>query len=220
MRKQLIIPLLILTFNSFGQESETKHSYILLNPFNAVTNQIAITCEKRNGQNGPDITLGYIYQRHESALKSFGNVPVNYIIANTFYAYKGFLLYPGYNHYLKNRDSYFGIKGVFKYMFHDSLDLKWEWMTDESFVRRVQSDKLLVMGAELLYGVKKDLTQHLFFELFSGIGFRFKLHHFTVYDSYLDSDPLQHQDPAYPFNQNVTLIKPTVHLGINIGLKL
>jgi len=221
MKHRLLILFLLCTCYASGQEAETRCSYFMINPFNAGINQIALTYEKRHERTGLNLTIGYVYQRTENALNGFGIVPANYIVANTFYAYKGFLFYPGYNHYLKkNPDSWFGVKGVFKYMYHDSLDLAWQWNQGQSFTRRVQSDKLFVIGAEFLYGVKKEITKLFFYEIFAGIGLRVKFHNLTVYDSYLDKDPQQHQDPSYPFDQKIRLLKPTIHLGINLGLKL
>jgi len=221
MRYHFIVLFVFCTCYAFGQEPEIKYSYFFINPFNAGINQIALTYEKRHDQTGLNLTIGYVYHRTEKVLAGFGIVPANYIIANTFYAYDGFLLYPGYNHYFKkNPDSWIGVKGVLKYMFHDSLDLAWQWNEGESFTRRVQSDKLFVAGTEFLYGAKKEITKRFFYEIFAGVGFRFKFHNITVYDSYLDNDPSQHQDPSYPFNEKYRLFRPTIHLGINLGLKL
>jgi hypothetical protein len=221
MRQLFIILFILYTSFAFGQESGIDTSYFMINPFNAGINQIALTYEKRHEQTGLNLTIGYIYHRTEKSLSGFGYVPTNYIIANTFYAYDGFLFYPGYNHYLKkNRDSWVGVKGIFKYMFHDSLDLTWQWNEGESFTRRVQSDKLFVAGVEFIYGVKKEITKRFLYEIFTGIGFRFKFHNISVYDSYLDKDPQQHQDPLYPFNEKIRLFRPTIHLGINLGLKI
>lgn len=221
MRYWFIIFFVFCACFGFGQETETRWRYLTINPFNAGINQIAFTYEKRIEKNGLNLTIGYIYHRTEKALEGFGIVPANYIIANTFYAYNGFLIYPGYNHYLKkNPDAWVGVRSVFKYMHHDSLDLTWQWNEGESFTRRVQSDRLFVIGAEFLYGVKKEISKRFFYEIFAGAGFRFKFHNITVYDSYLDKDPLQHQDPSYPFNQKIRLFRPTIHLGINLGLKL
>lgn len=221
MRSWFIIFFILISCLADGQESEKKYSYLMINPFNAGINQIAITYERRNEQTGLNLTIGYVYHRTEKAIEGFGIVPANYIIANTFYAYDGFLIYPGYSHYLKkNPESWLGIKCVFKYMFHDSLDLTWQWKEGESFIRRVQSDRLLVTGVEFLYGVKKEITKRFFYEIFTGVGLRIKLHNIKVYDSYLDKDPSQHQDPSYPFTEKYRLIKPTIHLGINLGLRL
>lgn len=213
--------LCLFTVLASAQENETRNSYFLINPFNAGINQVAITYEKRHGLNAFNITTGYIYQRTEKAIEGFGIVPANYIIANTFWAYNGFLLYPGYCHYLeKNPQSWIGIKGVLKYMYHDSLDLPWQWNEGVSFVRRVQSDRLYVAGAEFLYGVKTEFTKRFFYEIFAGVGFRFKFHNITVYDSYLDIDPSSSLDPDYPYNENYRLFRPTIHLGINLGFKI
>lgn len=204
-----------------GQEKEITSSYFLINPFNAGINQVAITYEKRHNRNEFNITAGYIYQRTEKAIEGFGIVPSNYIIANTFYAYKGFLLYPGYSHYFeKNPESWIGIKGVLKYMYHDSLDLPWQWNEGESFLRRVQSDRLYVAGAEILYGVKTEFTKRFFYEIFAGLGVRVKFHNITVYDSYLDIDPSTSLDPVYPYNERYRIFRPTIHLGINLGFKI
>jgi hypothetical protein len=219
MRYRFIILFVITTCCVSGNESDS--SYLKINPFNAGINQIALTYERKHEQTGYNLTIGYIYHRTENALSGFGYVPANYIIANTLWAYNGVLFYPGYSFYLKkNPDSWIGIKGVFKYMFHDSLDLTWQWNEGESFTRRVQSDKLFVAGVEFLYGVKKEITKRFFYEIFTGVGFRLKFHNITVYDSYLDKDPQQHQDPSYPFNEKTRLVVPTIHLGINLGLKL
>jgi hypothetical protein len=218
-----LFKILFFFFYSFAiaQEPPAYRNFIYINPFNAGINQIAVTYENRKQQHSFNITAGYIYQRTENALKGFGAVPANYIIANTFWAYKGFLLYPGFNHYLKkNPESWFGVRGVFKYMFHDSLDLTWQWNESQSFTRRVQSDKLFVTGAEFLYGVKNEISKHFYYEIFTGVGFRFKFHNMTVYNSYLDKDRSQHQDPSYPFNEKHSLFRPTIHLGINLGLRL
>jgi hypothetical protein len=221
MRSFLIVILFSIALQLFSQEETARYNYLLINPFNAGINQVALTWEKRNDRNGYNLTAGIVYHRTEKAIQGFGIIPSNYIIINTFYAYDGMLLYPGYNRYLKkNPDSWIGVRGVFKYMHHDSLDLTWQWNDGESFTRRVQSDRLYVAGAEFLFGVKTDFAKHFFYEIFAGAGFRFKFHNITVYDSYLDIDPSSHQDPSYPFNEKYRLFRPTIHLGINLGLKI
>lgn len=221
-RTKIAIVFFFLPLCISAQEEESRnHSYFSINPFNAGMGTVAITYENRKGQNGYNLTAGYIYQRGEKVIDGLGFVPTNYLIINTFYAYNGFLLYPGYNHYLKrNPDSWIGVRGVFKYMYHDSLDLTWQWNEGESFTRRVQSDHLYVAGAEFLYGIKTDFSKHFYYEIFAGAGFRAKFHHITVYDSYLDKDPSKKQDPVYPFREKYILFRPTIHLGINLGFKL
>lgn len=221
MQHILKILFFFITIYAFGQDDQARRHYLFINPFNAGINQIAMTYENRKAQNSFTVTAGYIYHKTEQVLNGFGIVPSNYIIANTLYAYNGFILYPGYNHYLKkNPDAWFGVKGVIKFMYHDSLDLIWQWNDSESFTRRVQSDRLYVFGAEFLYGVKTEISKRFFYEIFMGAGIRLKFHNIIVYDSYLDSDPSQHQDPLYPFNERYRIFRPTIHLGINLGLKL
>ena len=84
----------------------------------------------------------------------------------------------------------------------------------------IRGGTFFVAGIELLFGVKTDFAKHFYYEIFAGIGFRVKFHNMTVYDSYIETDPSQHPDPIYPFNEKYTLFRPTVHLGINLGLKL
>ncbi len=217
----LVMLLFTLASSVASQELDARYKYFLINPFNAGINQVALTFESRKGVNAFNITAGYIYSRTEEALDAFGIVPANYIIANTYYAYRGYLIYPGYYHYLaKNPDSWLGLKAVLKYMFHNKRDLPWQWNEGESFLRRIQSDMLYVTGVELLYGFKTDFTKRFFYEIFTGIGVRVKFHNITVYDSYLDIDPATHLDPQYPYNEKYTLIRPTIHLGINLGLKI
>ena len=112
------------------------------------------------------------------------------------------------------------MKTVLKYMSHDKKDLPWQWNEGESFLRRVQSDILYVAGFEILYGFKTDFTKRFFYEIFAGVGLRVKFHNITVYDSYLDIDPAMHLDPLYPYEERYTLVRPTIHLGINLGLKI
>jgi hypothetical protein len=222
MRIRVSIFFAFLALALSGQEEEKKPvDYIYINPFNAGINSIALTWEHRMNTKSLSITGGYIYQKTEAAINGFGFVPDNYIIMNTLYAYNGFLLYPGCNFYLKkNPESWFGVRALFKYMFYDSLDVPWQWQDAESLIRRVQSDDLFVTGAEFLYGIKTDFAKHFFYEIFMGVGFRVKFHSMRVYNSYIETDPSRHPDPSYPFDEKYKLFRPTIHLGINLGLKL
>lgn len=222
MRIRSSIILLFIVISLFGQEEERKPvNYIYINPFLAGVNTISLTWEHRVESGSFSITGGYVYQKSEEAINGFGFVPDNYIIMNTLYAYKGFLLYPGYNFYLKkNPDYWLGFRALFKYMYYDSLDVPWEWQDAESFERRAQSDNLFVTGAEFLFGVKTDFSKHFFYEIYMGVGFRVKFHSMKVFNSYIETDPSIHPDPVYPFYEKYTLFRPTLHLGINLGLKL
>lgn len=203
------------------EEQESVRNYFYTNPFLAGINTATLSWEHRNGQNSFSLTGGYVYRKNEGAIKGFGYSPNNYIIMNTLWAYSGIIFSPGYNHYLrKNPDAWLGLKGLAKYMYHGSLDVPWEWKDAESFIRRIQSDRMFVAGMELLFGVKTDFAKHFYYEIFTGVGIRIKLHSMTVYDSYIETHPDQHPDPSYPFSQEFRLIRPTVHLGINLGLKI
>lgn len=225
----LLLPLVILSIGSNGQQSESSNTshfpkhFISVNPLNClVFQQIGLTYEYKMDRIGVGGTVGYLYPNHKEYSNFFLAGPTGYA---SFGDYSGFFIIPQVNFYFKDPKCvdyaslfYITIKPVYRFMRIDSTQwTRWIQIDDGVYDSRKMIDNTHVYGGFFDLGYKM-YAYHLFIDFNFGAGGLFVAHDMLISRRVVSNSSSNNAPGYHPAIQDYySTFHCTVNFTITIG---